>query len=181
MRRPVVTAWLVLSCLSTAAFALSAQSPNPQDKSRTIAVARSIMDKAHYCTLATVDADGQPRTRIVDPFPPEDDMAVWIATNPATRKVDQIRANPRVTLFYFDAASNRYVTLLGRAALVSDAAEKAKRWKPEWARLYKDANRGDDYLLIRVMPFHLEVLSPANGLMPDPKTWRPVEVDLPAR
>jgi general stress protein 26 len=105
-------------------------------------------------------------------------MVVWMATTPSTRKVAQIRRDPRVTLSYFDPNSMGYVTLLGTAALVSNPAEKAKRWKEDWAKLYTDKNRGDDYLLIKVTPIRLEVSVESQGITNDPKTWRPVVIDF---
>ncbi len=42
----------------------------------------------------------------------------------------------------------------------------------------KDMNRGGDYLLIRVEPSRLEVVSAAFGMTNDPATWRPVVLDL---
>lgn len=179
MRRYPIAVLLAVLFFSGITLAQPVQPSRVPDKAKTLAAARTVIDKARYCALVTVDGDGHPQARIVDPFAPEDDMIVWIATNPSTRKVAQIRTDPRVTLLYFDSTTNSYVTLLGRAALVTDAAEKAKRWKPAWATLYKDANRGDDYLLIRVVPRRAEVLSPANGIMPDATTWRPVTIDLP--
>ena len=63
--------------------------------------------------------------------------------------------------------------------LDTDAAQKAAHWKAEWAALYKDQNRGEDYLLLRVKPSGLEVVSARRGMGNDPKTWRPVIVDVP--
>jgi general stress protein 26 len=83
-----------------------------------------------------------------------------------------------VTLSYFDAKTMGYVTLLGRAVLVTDPAEKAKRWKDDWAKIYKDRNRGDDYLLIRVAPIRLEVSAEGEGVKNDPKTWRAAVVEF---
>jgi len=71
------------------------------------------------------------------------------------------------------------VTLIGRATLVSDPAEKAKRWKEAWAKLYIDGNRGDDYLLVKVTPVRLEVSAEGEGVKHDPKTWRATVVDFP--
>lgn len=56
---------------------------------------------------------------------------------------------------------------------------KAAHWKPEWAKLYKDENRGADYLLIRVKPSRLEVVSMKRGINNDAVNWRPVSVELP--
>jgi len=149
------------------------------DRSVILKAAGELMGKARYCALVTVGPDGHPQARVVDAFAPEADMTVWIATNPVTRKVAEIGKDPRVTLYYFDPAGPGYVTLLGKAELVSDAAEKAKRWKEDWAAFYADKNRGDDYLLIRVRPSRLEIVSYAHGLLNDPKSWRPIAVEFP--
>lgn len=139
-----------------------------------LAVAKRLMTEAHFAFLITIGPDGSAESRLIDPFPPETDWTVWLATNPVTRKVEQIRRNSRVTLSYWDAGSMGYVTLIGDASLVDDPAEKARRWKPEWAGFYADENRGADYLLIRVIPLRLELVSYADGLVNDPKTWRPI-------
>jgi general stress protein 26 len=115
----------------------------------------------------------------VDPFAPDSAFVIWIATNPLTRKVTEIRRDSRVTLLYFNAAADEFVTVLGTATLVADSSEKAQHWKAEWAAFYKDGPRGDSYLLIRVRPTRLEVVSPRHGLTNDPRTWRPVVLDMP--
>jgi general stress protein 26 len=70
------------------------------------------------------------------------------------------------------------VTLLGTATPVDDAAEKARRWKPEWKAFHDDENRGPDYMLIRLDPTRLEILSPAHGLDNYPRTWLPPSLEL---
>ena len=148
------------------------------DRAAILKVAAGVMERARYCTLVTVSAGGHPQARIMDAFAPEPGMAVWMATTSLSRKVGEIRADPRVTLSYFDAKTMGYVTLIGRAALVTDPAEKAKRWKDDWAEIYADRNRGDDYLLIRVTPIRLEVSAEAEGVKNDPKTWRAAVVEF---
>jgi general stress protein 26 len=151
----------------------AADEGKPQEQPDVVAAARKLMERARYCALVTMGPDGRTEARIVDAFPPEADMTVWLATKPVTRKVEQIRKNPKVTLFYWDQASMGYVTLIGDATLIDEPAEKAKRWKPEWSKLFADDNRGDDYLLIRVRPIRLEIVSAADGVLNDPATWRP--------
>jgi general stress protein 26 len=109
----------------------------------------------------------------MDPFPPEPDMSVWLATYHKTRKVGQIRENPRVTLFYLEPTGAGYVTLIGEAQVVDDPAEKARRWKPTWKEFYQDENRGEDYLLIRVVPTRVEVMSMPDKIASEPKGWKP--------
>jgi general stress protein 26 len=159
----------------------SAQAPQSEipPRAQVIAVAKDIIAAARYCTLVTIGADGQPQARIVDPFPPDADLTIWIATNPLTRKVQEVRRDSRVTLLYFSSATFEYVTVFGTAAVDADSRNKAAHWKTDWAALYKDQNRGEDYMLLRVKPSRLEVVSVRRGVNNDPKTWRPVSVDVP--
>jgi general stress protein 26 len=149
----------------------------PADRERVITVAREIMAAARYCALITVDSTGRAKARTLDPFAPDEQMVVWLATNPRSRKVAEIRRNPRVTLYYFDREGQGYVTVYGSARLVNDSQEKAKRWKTEWQAFYP--NRGKDYLLIAVTPERMEVVSETKGIAGDSKTWRPPAISFP--
>jgi len=164
-------------CVVVAAVALARA--EDADRERVLAAARETMSSVRYCSLVTLDADGAPQARAMDPFAPEPDLTVWLGTNAFTRKVEQIRRDPRVTLFYFDPEGPAYVTVVGEARLVDDPAEKARRFKPEWNAFYEDAHSGDDYLLIRVQPRRVEVVSAPNEIASDPRAWKPAIVELP--
>ena len=65
-------------------------SVNAQDKSElllnrdsVIAAAREIIGMQHYCALITIDSAGLPNIRTMNPYPLEDDLIVWMATNRA--------------------------------------------------------------------------------------------------
>jgi general stress protein 26 len=155
-----------------------AQESGAKSLSRTelIAAAREIMTASRYCALITLDSSGSPQARTLDPFPPDENMVVWLGTNPRTRKVAQIRRNPRVTLYYFDREAQAYVTISGIARLVNDPIEKAKRWKDEWKDFYPD--RARDFVLIAVKPERLEVVSVKKGIVGDPNSWKPAAVNF---
>ncbi|MFK5856995.1 MAG: pyridoxamine 5'-phosphate oxidase family protein, partial [Bacteroidota bacterium] len=116
--------------------------------------AREIIIDAGTCALITLDDEGKPRARTMDPFIPENDFTVWFGTNSNSRKVEQIKKDPTVTLYYFDAKSQGYVVISGTAQLVNDSEKKEKYWKEEWKDYYP--NKGDNYLLIKVTPKWLE-------------------------
>jgi general stress protein 26 len=175
--RILASALLGVACVAPLAAQERPTEPGT-DRAGLLKAAREVMAAARYCTLITLGGDAHPQARIVDPFEPEADMTVWIATNPATRKVAEVRLDPRVTLLYFDSKGPAYVTLLGRANVVDDPAEKAKRWKEEWAQFYRDRNRGADYVLIRVTPRRLEIVSYPHGILNDPANWRPRSLDF---
>jgi general stress protein 26 len=171
-----LTAVLALVCLPHFSVAQLPQKA-PPTREEILAAARTIIQNARYGTLVTLGEKGEPQARIVDPFAPDSAFTVWVGTKPLTRKVSQIAHDPRVVLLWFETGNPSYVSLSGRAELVSDSAQKEKHWKPEWAGFYHNGNHGDDYVLIRVTPTHIEVVG--RGMISDPNTWRPVMLDFP--
>jgi general stress protein 26 len=167
---PSIGLWLIAALLQPAAAT----------PARIQAAAFDVMKVARYCTLITIGEGGHPQARIVDPLIAEAEGSIWIATNPRSRKVREIEKDPRVTLTFFNAAANEYVTVLGRAAAVTDSARKAAHWKPEWQPFYKQESRGADFMLFEVRPFQLEVSSSRHKMANDDDTWRPVILKLPA-
>ena len=150
--------------------------PAPRlDRQSLIATAREIMKTARYCALITVDSNGRPQARTMDPFPPEENMVVWLGTNPNSRKVMEIRHDEHVTLYYSVNQDQAYVAISGRARIVIDAKAKARYWKDEWKEFYPDREKG--YVLITVIPQKLEVVSVKQGIVGGNSiTWTPPSV-----
>jgi general stress protein 26 len=165
-------------CLLLPALA-GAQAAPPPSRGAILAASRDVIAKARYCTFITIAADGHPQARIVDPLEPDEAFTIWLATNPLTRKVDEVRRDSRVTLSCFDPASSSYVTVRGRGEIIGDAAERARRWKEEWTPFYAGGAQGNNVVLIRVSPIRLEIVSVDRGMAGDPKTWRPLTVTFP--
>jgi general stress protein 26 len=174
-RRPhILAGTFLLLCFAILAPAIRGQVKHAPrlDRQSLISTAREIMKTSRYCALITIDSTGRPHARTMDPFLPAEDMVVWLATNPKSRKVREIRRNQRVTLYYFVREDQAYVTISGRARIVRDAREKAKHWKDEWKDFYPDRQ----YLLIAVDPEKLEVISVKQSIIGDSITWTPPAV-----
>jgi len=146
---------------------------------RTLEEARRIIDSAYYCTLVTINGAGQPKARIMEPFPPGEDFSIWLATNPKSRKVTEVSANSKVTLHYFDKNRLAYTSLYGKAHLVDDPEIKSRIWREGWEKFYP--NRDEDYLLIHFIPDSLELISIAGGYTGDKSTWAPSIVRFDSR
>jgi general stress protein 26 len=140
----------------------------PPDLAR---VARSIMLAAKYATLATLDETKGPRTRMVQPQPPDSLFTVWFATNPRTRKVRDIARDGRVVMHYFDPVREGYVSLIGRGRVVRDLPTKLAHWDPAWDAFYK--SRDTSVVLIEVRADRLEIVSDKDGVTGDQATWQP--------
>lgn len=146
------------------------------ERDSVIAAAREIMGAQTYCALITLDSTGQPEARTMNPFPPENDMTVWIATNSRSRKVKEIRNDPRVCLYYANhRQATGYVAMSGKAVLVDDMQEKLKRKREYWSQAFPDWQY---LILIKVIPERIDVLNYARGMVNDPVTWRPPSIKL---
>lgn len=175
-----MTRWCAAMLALVLALPLQAQPAGGAAKRDTLlSASREIIAAARYATMVTNGINGQPSARIIDAFAPDADFTVWIGTLATSRKVAELRKDPRVTLMYYNAPDQEYVTLYGRATFVTDDAARAAHWKDAWASFYKDAWRGADYTLIRVTVTKLEVLAPKRAINNDPATWKPPTLTLP--
>ena len=174
----------VVAVVAALAFPALAQTARAEEKKPAlgrddlIAGARELIATQKYCALITLDETGAPSVRTMNPFPPEEDMTVWIATNDRSRKVREIRRDPRVTLYYSDhSQAIGYVAIAGRAALVDDMKEIVKRKRAYWDTAFPDLKH---LVLIKVVPERLEVIYYKKNIVNDPETWRAPFVEFPA-
>jgi general stress protein 26 len=163
---------VLAAALLAAAFQASGEQGSV-GRAELISAARAIMHASPRAALITVDAAGRAQARTMDVAPPDEKMVVWLATNPRSRKVEEIRRNPSVTLYYFDPAAPGYVSLLGRARLVDTPEARERHWQRQWDAFY--AHRSDA-LLIEVVPEELEIVDVARGIEGHPETWQPPTV-----
>jgi general stress protein 26 len=146
------------------------------ERDSIIAAAREIIGMQKYCALVTVDSSGKPQVRTMNPFPPEDDMTVWIATNSRSRKVKEIRNNPQVCLYYSNhSQATGYVSITGKAVLVDDMNEKLKRKREYWNKAFPDWKY---LILIQVIPERLEVINYKRGMLNDSVTWSTPSIEF---
>jgi general stress protein 26 len=171
-------------CLSTLLllFALGAHAADPptqpatKDKAALLAAAREVMGAETYCALATVDETGRPQVRTMNPFPPDEDMVVWMATSTRSRKVAQIKRDPRVALYYANHKTPiGSVVITGRAELVDDMAEILKRKRAYWDREFPGLR---DLTLIKVVPERVDVINYKAGVSNDPATFAAPSIEF---
>jgi general stress protein 26 len=138
--------------------------------------AREIMGLQKYCALVTINSLGQPQVRTMNPFPPEDDMTVWMATNSRSRKVKEIQGCLQVCLYYADHQSaSGSVIITGQAVLVDETSEKLKRRRDYWDQAFPDWQY---LILIKVIPQRLEVLNYQRGLLNADVTWQAPSIEF---
>lgn len=132
--------------------------------------AREIVSTTPYCALVTIDSTGQPQVRTMNPFPMGDEIVIWFATSRKSRKVNEIRHNPRVCVYYADHVNAKgYVNITGTASIIDDKELLVKMKREYWEGIH---NWQDKFVLIKVTPKILDVINYARGISGDPETNR---------
>lgn len=82
-----------------------------------------------WCTLATVDGHGRPRSRVVHPYWERtgDGLTGWLYTRPATPKVGHLRETRYASCSYWDPAQEVAVAECD-AELTGDPAMRRHVW-----------------------------------------------------
>jgi hypothetical protein len=135
-------------------------------------VAPAFVAMAHrivWCSAATVDANGRPRSRVLHPLWHWDGTALsgWIATGPTATKRAHLEASPFVSLNYWDPSQDTCVAEC-RADWAFDDATRRRVWDaflnaptpvgydpaiiPGW-----DDPTSDNFAALRLTPWRLRV------------------------
>lgn len=127
-----------------------------------------IMATAPAVFITVIGADGFPRTRAMlnlrnrKQYPNhvhlyaqhDDDFMVFISTNTASKKREEIETNPQIGLYYSLPESFLGLSLIGHAEVIEDLEIKRAVWVDGWERYYRESGTPEDpdYTLLRILP-----------------------------
>lgn len=94
-----------------------------------VRLARQLADGRRPGLLATIDAAGTPQMRWMQTLSLDEFPHLYALCSPSSRKVGQIRANPRVSWIFTSESGDMVVNLSGRANIVVDPAEINRVWR----------------------------------------------------
>jgi general stress protein 26 len=119
------------------------RTPTDQDPQidRLLAAARETIAAVRYCWVATRAEDAGANARAVLSFPGAPGSDAWtrrFLTNRGSRKVAELRRDPRVTLAYQANTGDAYVALAGVAHLVEDRTETRSLWQANVVKAFDE-------------------------------------------
>lgn len=146
------------------------QAQTSVNRDTVLLAAREIISETVYCALVTIDSTGQPQVRTMNPFPPNDELITWFATSRYSRKVREIRRNPKVCVYFADHMTAKgYVNITGDAEVIDDKELLLKMRRDYWKSIPDWQTK---FVLIRIVPKTIEVINYRHGLNNDPVTFR---------
>jgi general stress protein 26 len=146
------------------------------NRDTVLMAAREIIKETTYCALVTIDSTGQPQVRTMNPFPANDELITWFATSRTSRKVREIKNNPKVCVYYANHMTAKgYVSITGTAEVIDDKELLLKMKRDYWENIPDWQNI---FVLIKIVPQTIEVINYKHGLNNDPATFRAPSIVL---
>jgi general stress protein 26 len=162
--------WICWSILISAFITEGINAQASFSRDTILVAAREIITGTNYCGLVTIDSAGQPQSRTMNPFPANDKLVTWFATSRTSRKVREIKNNPKVSVYFADHITAKgYVNITGLAEIIDDRDLLIKMKRDYWEGI---PNWQDIFVLIKIAPETIEVINYKHGLNNDPKTFR---------
>jgi general stress protein 26 len=128
---------------------------NLSDEQKIVSIMK---DNFLHASLATCDGD-QPRVRTVSPIV-EDDMSMWVTTRSTSRKVKQLRENPKICLAFVEPPNgDKAATVIGEAQIIPDTEAKNRVWKLASFDLWKYFPNGPaskEFCLLKIIVKRIE-------------------------
>ena len=137
------------------------------DKEQVINAAKELVRANRSFVLATVDQKNVPQIRWMGAAYMEEPFTLYLATATASRKVDQIGANPKSQLMFQTEDFSRVATLTGNSSLVTDGELKHRVWDaiPE-AHAYFSGPDDPVFGVIKFECRRVEVTGLVEGMVP---------------
>jgi general stress protein 26 len=125
-----------------------------------------LIENSTAAYLTTIDYEGYPITRAMfnlrnkEQFPEfsqffakqDNEFMIYISTNTSSSKVEHIKKNPKIAVYFCDPEDFKGIMFGGQAEIVDDPKIKQKIWLDWWTRYYPEGLEDPDYTLLKLNP-----------------------------
>lgn len=126
---------------------------------------RELIAECTSVNLITSGPEGYARGRLMGDMNVGDDWVFWYATYTSSRKINEIAANTKVTLFYERKRDQAFACVMGRAEVFTDRTTKEGYWRPDWLAYWPSGASDPNYCIVKVRPEFAELWDPeAHGV-----------------
>ncbi|MEO0084082.1 MAG: pyridoxamine 5'-phosphate oxidase family protein [candidate division WOR-3 bacterium] len=116
-------------------------------------ILKIINQTKNHAFLATSD-NRQPIIRSMTPIV-EDNLSIWLATFNSSRKVKQIKKNPKICLAFISQPNgDKTAIVLGKAKIVKNLREKQRIWKLanyDMSQYFKNGPTDTEFCLLKII------------------------------
>jgi general stress protein 26 len=126
----------------------------------------NLMETADAVYLSTIGSDGFPHTRMMSNLrnkqenpavaellePDKKDFMVYFVTGRSSVKMQQIRANPRISAYYCNPREVQTLMLTGKIDEIDDMEFKKKLWQDGWEIHWPGGAEDPEFIVLRLKP-----------------------------
>jgi general stress protein 26 len=117
-------------------------------KDEAARLALGLVDRSEVAMLGTVSAEGEPNIKALSKVATEGIRDVWFITHSSTRRVAQIRNDPRACVYFLDAARFQGLMLVGKVEIHQDAETRRRMWQPQYEHYFRAGAGDPDYCVL---------------------------------
>jgi general stress protein 26 len=143
--------------------------------------------KIVWCSVATVDREGRPRSRVLHPI--WEGSTGYIATGRSSFKAKHLARNPHVSLMYWypdlehGLAGAQLVYVDARTEWLDAAADRRRIWDlfkntppplgydPAMIPVWKDGPDSPEFGVLKLTPWRIELSGIAEMMGQEPRVW----------
>ena len=127
-----------------------------------------LVDRSTIAMLGTNDDEGHPEIRAMIKAETEGLKRVWFSTNTSSKKIAQLKKNPKACVYFVDFDKYMGLTLVGSVKILQDPKSKQRIWlegnekyyplgvtDPDYSVLLFTAERGKYYHSLSTTTFEL--------------------------
>jgi general stress protein 26 len=129
-------------------------------------VSLELMEVVQDAYLSTVDDDGFPQTRVMGNLRNKEqcriaeelfaghnrDFLIYMLTGDSSDKMQQIRANPKVSVYFCNSAEFHTLLLVGNAEEIDDLDLKKRIWQDEWKIHWPGGPEDRELIMLKLLP-----------------------------
>ena len=116
--------------------------------------------------LGTVDSDGFPQTRVMGNLRNKEqcriaeelfaehneDFLIYMLTSNSSAKMQQIRANSKVSVYFCNSAQFHTLLLVGNAEEIDDLDLKKQIWQDDWKIHWPEGPEDPEFVMLKLLP-----------------------------
>ena len=125
----------------------------------------ALIEDLDYAVVATHTADGAIHARPMAYRSVESGGDLWFLTKLDSRKVQEIKANPKTLVSFADPKKQNFVSIMGTSEIVTGRAKVQEVWSELYRAWFPGGPEDDNVVAIRVHTEHAEYWDTPTGVM----------------
>jgi general stress protein 26 len=139
------------------------------DKQEAMAEGLRLIERSKICLLGTNGEDGFPNIKAMMNAKHEGINKIWLSTNTSSRRVQQLKKDNRVCVYYVDDQDFKGLMLTGTIRILQDLESRQMLWAdgderyyplgvedPDYSVLCFTADKGNYYHKLKNVIFEIE-------------------------